>query len=462
MVEQHPSQQHPLLGTLRRLARERYQRTIMRSFLRSLWLALCVWCIGLGGYLAELWPLRLDIIGLVSGLVVVIGLGSLLRRPMRPRDVARRLDARFELNEQLTTAIELLNRPAISDMVGAHLLDRSVDDVRSIRREVHQRQAAPLSEAIAVIALSLVLAGLLLMTNIGGIADLITSGGPLPELTQPQQPPPDAEQPQQPPPQGQQPGAAGQPPGGAGQQGQQGDQQTLGPIADALRGQGATRPAADALDRGDVAGAAESLRDLADRADELSDESRRDLAENLNAAADQIEQQNPDLAEQLRQSANALQQGGQNAERGMEELADAIEQSQAAQEPGEQAGQQGDQNEPGGEQNGEQPGQQGEGQQPSQQGQGGGTNPSGGEASGQTQQDDRSERLGVEGQPIELDAQGDGQTGQNENKPPTSSGGTVPGFTQGGSTSSERVQTGSDPLRVPADERDVVQDYFSP
>jgi hypothetical protein len=62
-----------------------------------------------------------------------------------------------------------------------------------------------------------------------------------------------------------------------------------------------------------------------------------------------------------------------------------------------------------------------------------------------------------------LEMSGQGQVpAQPSGQPPTPGSGSSTGFTQGDASSGQRVQTGADPLRVPIDERDVVQDYFRP
>ncbi|HEU5104102.1 MAG TPA: hypothetical protein VFU22_34030, partial [Roseiflexaceae bacterium] len=276
------------------------------------------------------------------------------------------------------------------------------------------------------------------------------------------------------------PGEAGQPgqgqTGGETQPGAAGDPGSLQALADALRDQGATRPAAEALDRGDLAGAAQSLRELADQAGQLSQAARDQLAEALESAADQIAGNNPQLADQLDRSADGLREGGQPAAEALDDLARAIEQLRTA--PPEQSGQNG-QPTPG-EQAGQegQPGQSGDGSQGGDQGQGQGQSDAQGEGQGQGQgsgagsgsggeqrQAEPSDRLGVEGQPVPLESAGEGEVPAqaSEERPsgPARPGGNG-GFTQGGASSGERVQVGADPLRVPIDERDVVQDYFQP
>lgn len=449
-----------LFHNLHQLATERWVRQAVRTVLRGCWLAACVWCIGLGGHLLWAWPLRLNVLAVLSLGILGASLLLILRSPMPPREVARRLDRRFHLDEQLATAVEL-PRERRDDAIAARLLAESARTATHVRRRLGRQRAAPWSEVLALLAMLLVLSGLSVLLGIGRF-DLGAIGAVLPPL--PVIAPPAEQQAQDPftPQQGgpQAPGT-----GGGDESGQGADPQVIGPIADALRDQGATRPAAEALDRGDVPAAAQSLRELADQAGQLSEQARRDLASNLREAADQIEERNAGLADQLRESADGLQQGGQQAGQALEDLARALEQANG-QDAGEQGqGQDGQQgqgeqgNQPGdqGQQQGQGQGEQGQGQ-----GQGGGAGGTGNSPAGEGRQKNPSDRLGVEGQPIELDAEGDStDTPGTGEKPPTTAE-VVPGRVSGGSGGGEQGTTGADPLRVPVEERDVVQDYFTP
>jgi hypothetical protein len=188
------------------------------------------------------------------------------------------------------------------------------------------------------------------------------------------------------------------------------------------------------------------LRELADQADQLSATTRRDLADQLRNASARIEQNNSQLAEQVRQSAYGLQQSGQSSADALENLANAVEQLDGS--SGEQSQQQAQQE---GQQ--DQQGQQNQGQS------GGGV----GNAPMGEQREQSHERLGVDGVPLELEGQGDGGSPGDEDTPEqvtSSRGGT---FQAGQSeVTDEQVKIGADPLRIPTELRDVVQEYFSP
>lgn len=468
---------NPLTNQLGRLATDRWLRQSVRTLLRSIWIGLSLCCLMLGAHLVLNWPLRYDLLAILLLVPVVVGVLLMLRPRMSHQQVARRLDRRFNLGEQLSTALEIAPSNPAAGSVAARLLEESTRNAAQVRRYIYTRQRKPWSEVLTIMALVIVLAGLWMMLGLGGGVSALGSL-PLPQLAGPQDPSETFPDEQQQPQQGQQPGQqAGNGPSSA----VPGGSESLQAIADALRDQSATRAAADALDQGNAAGAASSLRELADQASQLSQESRNDLADALRDAANNINQSNPDLADRLREDANNLEQGGQQAAEALEDLARAVEE-QAPQNPQANAGQQGQQGEQG--QQGDQQGQQGQngqgeqgqpsdqqgqgqGQQGDQQGQNGqGQSP--GAGSGNTnvpgeQREQTSDRLNVPGVPLDLEAQGDGSTpaqGRQDGQAAPSSN--QSGFTQGGGRDSGTVQTGDDPLRIPIEDRDVVQDYFSP
>jgi hypothetical protein len=400
-----------------------------------------------------------------SALALIGGAVVLLLRPrLAPRAAANRLDRRFHLDEQLATAVEVAATNPPPGSIAARLVMESSHTAELLHRRIARRQQPPWQDMLTLVALSLVAIGLWVISGVG-FPDLAGSPLLLPPLASAQDPaqqlPQEPQAPSQP---GQAaPGDTGQPAqtDGATQAGAAGDPRAIQALADALRDQGATRPAAEAIDRGDLAGAAQQLRALADQAGQLSQAARDDLANSLEDAAQQIASSDPRLADQLNQSADGLRQGGQDAAKALDDLARAIEQLPQAQ-PGQQA----DQNsQPA---SGEQSGQDGQagqdGEQGQSQGQGNGTGAGSG-SGGEQRQAAQNSRLGVEGQavPLESSGAGDVPAQSSDDKPPIPSGaGGSGGFTQGGASSNQRVQVGDDPLRVPIDERDVVQGYFQP
>jgi|HigsolmetaAR201D_1030396.scaffolds.fasta_scaffold04550_4 hypothetical protein len=450
---------------LQQLATDRWARQGVRTLLRAATLAASIWCIWLGGHLLWGWPLRFEWMGALALMVIGFSVASLLRPRMTPEEAARRLDQRFHLDEQLSTALEIAATNPPPGSVAARLLAQSDYTAQTVAKSISRRQKPPWNDFLSLVVLLPVLIGLYILSGVSSTPQP-AAPLPLPPLVAPGQEPP---LPPFPPEQaGEQPGAV---PDSPSQQevptsSNAPDPRVLEALADALRDQGATRPAADALDRGDLAGAAQELRQLADQADQLSQQTRNELADSLRDAAERIEDLNDDLADQLRRSAEGLEWGDLLAADALENLARAIEnlpstpQSVAdAQMPGEQPGQGQGGDEGQGEQAGEgQGGEEGQGEND----QGGGSNPGSGAGSGggNERQSELSERLNVPGQPLELESEGPGEVPADpSDRPPTTSE-VVGGNTQGGQASDQRVESGPDPLRVPIEERNVVQDYF--
>lgn len=424
---------HSLQLQLDRLASDRWARRGVRVLLRASALALALVCLALGAHLLTGQPLRWTLVG--AGALGCIALGALLvlRPRLRAPEVARRLDRRFQLNEQLTTALELGPQ---AEGVGIYLYDQARRSLAQIRRQVAARQRFPWAELALVLSLAVLLVGLVALVDIGpgGVAAMPE---PLPPLARAPDPverfPPE---PFQPPPPGQNELTAGSEafaPVAV-------DPAAAAALADALRDQSVTRPAAEALDQGRPDEAARQLRELADQAGQLSSQARSDLGQALREAARQIAPTSPGLAEQLSQSAEGIEAGGDQAAAALEDLASLVEQFGQSpiidQAPGTPQGQSG-------------------------QGAGGA-----GQSSLPGDQRERAgQRLGVDGVPLELASDG-GSTvpgaGDAEQVSAPEGGTAGTGSFTRGSQSSERVSIGDDPLRIPADLRDVVQDYFSP
>lgn len=419
---------------LDRLASDRWARRGVRVLLRASTLALAIVCLAIGLQLLSGAPLSWTWIGALALICIAGGALLVLRPRMRAPEVARRLDRRFRLGEQLSTALEVGPAP---DGVGAYLHEQAKRTLTQIYRQVAARQRFPWAELALVLALAFLLVGMLVLTGIGGALPGATAE-PLPPLVAPPDPSERfPEEPFQPPP-GSEPAPGSEPVPAPGP----GDTAAAAALADALRDQSVTRPAAEALDQGDLGAAAQSLRELADQAGALSQQARSDLAEALREAAEQVEGANPALAEQLRQNADGIEQGGQQAAEALEDLAGAVEQLGQGQQPGQAPG---------------------EGASGGAEGQGGG-GAGQGSLPGEQRENSTSDRLGVEGVPLELESDGPGNTpAEGDPDGPTSPGGGAGGSGFSSSNPSDApVEIGDDPLRIPADLRDVVQDYFSP
>lgn len=429
---------------LERIASDRWARRGVRVLVRSVALGLSLCCLGLGASLLLGIVLPWQWIFALGFSCVVGGALFILRPRMSAVEVARRFDRRFGLNEQIATALELGSEPT---GIEVYLLDESHRAISQIRRNLAQRQSFPWSEVAMILALLIVLGGMAIMVGIG-VPEPLATPEPLPALTIPQNPA--NAFPAEPPgvPGGQQPGPG--PASGKGTTPGGGDPAATRALADALRDQSVTRQVAEALDQGNVTSAAQDLRALADQVGQISQTARNDLGNALRRAASQVQVNNPALADQLRNNAAGLQSGNDSqAAQALQDLAGAVEQMGAG-----QAAQPGASQQPGSA--------QGSGQsQESGQGQGGGA---GNTSLPSQQREQPSDRLGVDGVPLELNAKGNG-TAPTQGQANSSAGGTSNGgtFSQGGSNpSTDPVQAADDPLRIPTDLRDVVQDYFSP
>ncbi len=417
---------------LERLASDRWARRGVRVLLRATSLALALVCLGLGLHLIFGLPLAWPWIASLALGCVAIGALLVLRPRMPAQAVARRIDRHFDLYEQLSTALEIDPQ---SEGVGAYLHNQAQQNLAQLRGQIRSRQHFAWTDLGMLLALLLLLLGMLALTGLGPTLPEVVAE-PLPALVAAPEanPPPAAAEPAAlPPPPAEQSEvaeASNSAPGAAS---------NLAALAEALRDQSVTRPAAEALDQGDVEGAANRLRELAEQAGNLSAQARADLAQALREAASQIAANDANLAEQVQQSAANIDAGNPNPAQGLEELAEAIEQAGAGQPT--QAGT--DQN-----------------------GLAGSAGGGAGQSSlpGQQREGNRS-RLEVEGVPLELKSEGPGTTpAQGAGEAETAQGGGTGaggGFSRG-SQSDERVAVDDDPLHIPADLRDVVQDYFSP
>jgi len=323
--------------------------------------------------------------------------------------VARRLDRRFGLHEQVSTALELRgNQVGIAARLQAQVqesLDRVQNYVNRIRTPLW-------SEALTPVSLFFILIGLLVLAT--PPIPPASTAEPLPDLIRPD---PVAM------PSDQQPTSPVSVPAASSDPG------TLSALADALRDQGMTRQIAEALDQGNVASAADALRELADQMGEVSPATREALADALREAARTIQRSRPDLADQMRATADALQFGDSVAgAAGLEALADALERQPGSSES-------------------------------VASGSGGAGN-----APGSQRREQPFRPSGVEGTPLELTTDGQGQlptTGTPGEQTTNVQTGT-PIIRSGGFGNGGPVQAADDPLQIPTDVRDVVRNYFSP
>ena len=445
------AQPNNVVQRLYAVARTLRRRRRLRLMIRALWVALAVWCVGLVALLLGLALNPALLLG-ASAMTWVVGAAyAWFSHPSLAR-LAQGLDRHYRLAQQVTTALEVA-RHTETQPLEERLLQETEALLVRMQRYIASRSSTPWREVETLVAMALLALGLTVATH--PLLPEAANPVALPDLPAPVTSPTAHAQAQP----TEQPIAEQQ-------------QQPLSPeaqaaadaIADALRDNGATRSAADALDRGDTNAAASELRELADQADQLSEEARRDIAQGLRNAADQLGQDQPGLADELRRQADALEAGGQQAEQALEDLARTVEQLS---EDGQQAAEAepsaaGEQSQPG---QGEQQAQQGEGQQQGEQG--GGAGAGDGDGLGAER---RSDQPGAQAQgetlPLPQPSTAGGPTTPATGpKGPTielGAGGTGTSENLGGANGDQPLAGEADPLTIPLEYRDVVEDYFSP
>ncbi|MBI1877606.1 MAG: hypothetical protein HYR94_05140 [Chloroflexi bacterium] len=458
-----PASTTPLSRPLKRLRAAFWRRRVALWLIRATWLALLAPLLFMAGYLWLGWQVRW-----YDWLVpmLLIGLLSLLWsiRPIRLKKMTQRLDRRLGLRARLITAFEVsgpVKTPQQADnLVVQRLLQEAVNILISLRRYVRAFGRGFWIETQALIAVAALLCALLMLDALTPHLPHATPVDLPPGWQEPKADevlPPDAEL--FPPP---------FPPESQIQQTQSREQlqQALEALADALRDQAVTRSIAEALDRGDLSGAADGLRRLADQLGELSEQARDQLGQSLQEAAKNAGGNVPNLTEPLQSGSNALDENDlRAAQQALEALAEAIESIQqtpqeSAQAQPESSGQPQDNNSQ------SQSGESQASQDPQQEGEGSGSGAGGGEkGEGSDQAASEEERLAVEGQPLELEsdpksedrvlqpAELNAQAGDERTED-------SPFARQPRNTTTGDL--GPDPLTYPWEKRDVIRRYFTP
>ena len=471
----------PFSRSLRRLQAAFWRRRVVHWLIRALWLALLAPTLFMAGYLWLGWQAHWS-----YWLYPLLGimLASILWavRPISLKKIAYRLDDRLGFRTQLITAYEVSQTETDVDNLVVHrLLHEGVNVVVNIRREVRVFNHTFWLEMQALIGVLVLLGAMLLLDALNPRlpnATLVELPSPLPEPAADEVIPPN---PQLFPP----PFAPEIQP----VQALSGEavQQALEALADALRDLAVTRAAAEAIDRGDLAGAAESLRGLADQLGELSEEARAELGDTLGEAADQVGDGAPGLSEPLQEGSQAL--GADNLGQAGQSLADLAEALEALQETSQETAQASQEPQPGEAQaqaesgsdpaaETEQP-QSGEPESPPAESEaaeeeaepaeqpaegGGGAGEGDNEGEGQ-EQPTEAERLALEGQPLELESDSDRleeqvlQPAELDAEPGDRLTEDSP-FARGSASAS--TDLGPDPLTYPWDKREIIRRYFTP
>lgn len=367
--------------------------------------------------------------------LVALVLGAFLVATARPGrgELARALDRSFGLRERVATALEQAERGRLTGLRALQVLDATratgeVSGARAFRRRLPAREVVVFG-ALAI--LCAVLLGLFIIRDHGRPATQTPAVANLPGLARGAQAGGQAAQ-----------ASGGQSGDQQGKQSTGGAQQDLNALASALQGHDATQQAANALQSGDYAGAANALRQAGQNAGNLPQSERDSLANDLRSGAAQAGDPNGQIARDMRAAADALQQpGAQGAQQAFNALAGDAQ----------QAGQGDQQGQPRSAPNGS-PG-QGRGQ----------SVPSGQKS--QPAPGQETPLLGANGQPVQLPAGPD--QGQQITTPNSNAGGgqSLPGATTagGGELGQGTVgPAGADPNRVPDGKRQAVQQYFTP
>lgn len=250
---------------------------------------------------------------------------ALLQRPSRWR-TAWMLDHTFNLRDRMTTAIEATDQPAPSLAGGAPMNYLQLADAANIahglRADPRFRIHPPAREVSLAILTGLLLMAMIFLRGVGGsLADLADTA--IPDFV------PAAERRT----------AAGsnettpdpneRPPTMAEVQAKADKSNTtrddLNAVADALDENALTQPAADAIRAGDYATAAQSLRDVAQQADDMSPQAQADLADALDDAAAATGDTSPSLSNAAANAADGLREGGDAASEGVRDLGDAVD-----------------------------------------------------------------------------------------------------------------------------------------
>jgi hypothetical protein len=453
----------PLLRSLRRLRVAFWQRRAAFWFVRALWLALLVPIGVLVGYLWFGWQAEwYDWLPLM----LVIGLLALLWpvRPISLRKMAHRLDRRLGLRAGLITAFEVdmaaRAAPETDNPVAQRLLQEAVTLTIDLRRQIHVFGRSFWFEMTALVAVSALLGGLLLL-------DALTPQ--LPNTATMALPPawqePQADQVIPPTPQ------LRPPPFPPQMQAQQLTpeqvQSALESLAEALRDPAITRAIAEALDRGDLAGAAAELRRLADQLGELSAETRQEVGQAMQEAAEQMGGNLPGLTEPLQSGSQALAENSLEAARqALESLAEALESLTPSPQESAQAQ---PQSNPPPEQSPAAPAESegdNESPQPEAQEQPAGSGAGAGDGEGQSgDQLPEEERLAIEGQPLELES--DPELEERVLQPAELTAEAGDESTQDSPFARQPLNAanrdlGPDPLAYPWEKREVIRRYFSP
>jgi len=448
MIHSHP----PLVRTLSRLRVTFWRRRLIQWLVRATWLALLVPTVVMAGYLWWGWQVPWD---LWLSLMLLVGLASLLwsLRPLSLQKMTRRLDDMLGVRAQLVTALEVSQATAqANNPVAEQLVQNAVNLTVSVRRQVNLFNRGFWLEMQALIAVAAILGAMLTFDL---LRPAIPNATPVDLPLAGQEPQADEVMPpdprlQPPPPQNTQTIS------------EQELRAALQALADALRDQAVTRAISEAIDRGDLEGAAAETRRLVDRLDELSEQAQQELGDNLQEAADNIGGTVPSLTNPLQRGNQALEAGNlEGAGEALEQLAETLdaiaestlesgqpEASEESQEAGQAEGGESEE----------------EGQEAAEEGEGSGDGAGSG-GSGEQGLGEEEERLPIDGQPLELEGESDVEERvlqPSELDAPAGDEQTTDSPFARQPLNAPSDDLGPDPLTYPWEKREIIRQYFTP
>lgn len=315
-----------VVRSVTQIARRVWIQRALTIVARSAWLGILIGCFWLLVEMLGGPALDVRVLIWITAVVAVPGLVFAgLVRPTR-RQVALMLDRSFGLQERMATAIENLGKGVPADGERARLVYLQIADaanvVGDLRRFPVFSVRLPVREIVMAIVCALVFASLFFMRGVGGGIPPVRAGT-VPPFT------PASERMVKPPTPVAPGGVQANAPTVADVQKRMDRSNQakadLDKLANALKDQGVTNAAAEAIQRGDYTAAANELRKLADDANKLSPATREDLAQKLDTAASQMSQGSQQLADATRQAADGLRQGNDAAKNGMRNLGNAVE-----------------------------------------------------------------------------------------------------------------------------------------
>ncbi len=293
-----------------------WRRRILRWIVRGAWLALLVPTVFMVGYLWRGWTVPWLV---WLPLMFLVGVGSVIwsLRPIKIKQMTRRVDNILGRQAQLVTAYEVsyTTDPAMVQDVNPvveQLIQDSVNVAVDVRQQIKLVSRSFWVEVQTLLAIAAILGAMLVFNTLNlnlpetSPADLPPAGQepsaddviPPPQETPPQEEPQSPEQ----------------------------LLTALQILAEEFRDQAITRSIADAIDRGELSNAAAETRRLADQLSGLSEDTHQQLGDNMQEAADRIGDGVEELTDPLEKGNRSLDAKDlAGATESLEELAEYLD-----------------------------------------------------------------------------------------------------------------------------------------